>query len=371
MRSLPLAAALLAAVTLAAVAADDPKPAKPRTENVILVMLDGLRWQDVYTGADEALLDKTRGGVADVAAVKKRFWRDTPEERRSALMPFFWGTVATEGQVHGNKLKKSVGRVTNTTNVSYPGYSEVLCGFVDPLILGNAKISNRNETVLEWLHKKPGFEGKVAAFTSWEVFPYIINDKRSGIPVNGGYAPLKGVPDSPEVQLLNRLTAETPLDGEETRYDAFTFRAAMLYLKAKKPRVTFISFDETDAQGHAGRYDRLLHGAHKNDAFLKELWETVQSLPEYKGKTTLIVTTDHGRGDAPVEWKSHGAKTAGAEFFWFAIMGPDTPALGEVKDTEFTQTQVAATTAAALGYNYAAAVPRAGKPIAGAVKPGP
>lgn len=370
MRCLTLLAAVLA-VAVAATAADDPKPAKLKTENVVLVMLDGLRWEDVYTGADEALLDKTRGGVANVAEVKKRFWRDTPEERRTALMPFFWGTVAKDGQAHGNKLKKSVGRVTNTYNVSYPGYNEVLCGFVDPIISTNARYHNRNETVLEWLHKKPEFEGKVAAFTSWYLFPYIINDKRSGIPVNAGYMPLAGVPDSPDVRLFNKLTAETPLGGEETRYDAFTFHAAITYLKAKKPRVLFVSFDETDEQGHAGRYDRILHGAHKNDAFLKELWETLQALPEYKGKTTLIVTTDHGRGGAPVEWKDHGPKVAGAEFFWFAILGPDTPALGEVKDAEFTQTQVAATLAAALGHDYAAAVPKAGKPIAGAIKAGP
>ncbi|MBA4190143.1 MAG: AP protein [Planctomycetaceae bacterium] len=345
---------------------------KPKTENVILVMLDGLRWQEVFTGADEELLHKERGGVKDVADIRKRFWRDTPEARRETLMPFLWGTVAKDGQIYGNKLKNSVGQVTNKLNYSYPGYSEVLCGFVDPLIVWNGKITNRNETVLEWLNKKPEFEGKVAAFTSWEVFPYIINDKRSGIPVNGGYMPIKGVPDSPEVRLMNKLMTETALDGEETRYDAFTFRAAMLYLKAKKPRVMFISFDETDAQGHAGRYDRLLNGAQKNDGFLKELWETVQEMPEYKGKTTLIITTDHGRGGAPVEWKNHGARVAGAEFFWAAIMGPDTPVRGEIKDADaITQTQIAATLAAALGLNYSESVTRAGKPIAGAIKVSP
>lgn len=364
MRLLVLLTAILACAT-PCVAAEP----KPKTENVIVVMLDGLRWQEVFTGADEELLHKERGGVKDVGNVRKRFWRDTPEARREALMPFLWGPVAKDGQVFGNKLKKSVGQVTNKLNFSYPGYSEVLCGFVDPLVLSNGKINNRNETVLEWLHKKPGFEGKVAAFTSWEVFPYIINEKRSGIPVNGGYMPIKGLPDSPDVRLLNRLMTETALDGEETRYDAFTFRAAMLYLKAKKPRVMFISFDETDAQGHAGRYDRLLAGAQKNDGFVKELWETVQEMPEYKGKTTLIVTTDHGRGNAPVEWKNHGEKVVGAEFFWAAILGPDTPARGEIKDTEaISQTQIAATIAAALGFDYCEAVSKAGKPIPGAIK---
>ncbi|OWK43300.1 alkaline phosphatase family protein [Fimbriiglobus ruber] len=347
--------------------AADPKP---RTENVILVMLDGLRWQEVFTGADEGLLNKERGGVREVKQCRERFWRETPAARREAVMPFLWGTVGKDGQIFGNKLQNSVGRVTNKLNFSYPGYNEVLCGFPDPKVDSNAKKYNRNVTVLEWLNQKPAFHGKVAAFGSWEVFPYIINDKRSGIPVNAGFAPLAGVPETPDVQLFNKLTAETALEGEETRYDAFTFRAAQIYLKAKKPRVLFVSFDETDAQGHAGRYDRLLASAHKNDGFLRELWESAQELPEYKGKTTLIVTTDHGRGDAPVGWKSHGENVAGAEFFWAAILGPDTPAKGEIKDTDpIDQTQIAATLAAAFGEDYSGAVPQAGKPIPGAIAP--
>ena len=222
----------------------------------------------------------------------------------------------------GNKLRQSTGRVTNGLNFSYPGYNEVLCGFADPQVRSNGKIYNRNSTVLEWLHSKPEFHGKIAAFTSWEVFPFIINDKRSGIPVNAGYMPLTGVPDAPEVQLFNKLMTETALLGEETRFDAFTFRAGLLYLKARKPRVMFLSFDETDAQGHAGRYDRLLACATKNDNFVRELWDTVQQMPEYKDKTTLIVTTDHGRGDPPVDWKNHGEKTKGLGVFLGRLFGP-------------------------------------------------
>lgn len=365
MRSLLFLSSVVLVTVVRPVGAAEPKP---KTENVIVVMLDGLRWQEVFTGADEELLNKDRGGVKDVDATRKGFWRDTREDRRATLLPFLWSAVAKDGQLYGNKLKKSAGQVTNKLNFSYPGYSEILCGFVDPLVISNGKLYNRNVTVLEWLHKKPEFDGKVAAVTSWEVFPYIINDKRSGIPVNAGFTPLAGLPDAPDVKLLNTLMTETALAGEETRFDAFTFRAAMIYLKAKKPRVLFVSFDETDTQAHAGRYDRVLVSARKNDGFVKELWDTVQTMPEYRGKTTLIVTTDHGRGPAPTEWKNHGAKVPGAEFFWFGIVGPDTPARGEVSDADITQTQVAATLAAALGYDYCAAVPKAGKPIEGAIK---
>ena len=64
-----------------------------KTRNVFLVMSDGLRWQEVFTGADERLIHKDYGVTNDKLA-RANYWRDTPEERRKALMPFVWSTVA-------------------------------------------------------------------------------------------------------------------------------------------------------------------------------------------------------------------------------------------------------------------------------------
>lgn len=344
------------------VAADPPR----KTENVIWVMIDGLRWQEVFSGAEESLLNKERGGVTDVARIRKEFWRDTPAERRTALLPFIWGVMATDGQIFGNPSLGSAGRVTNGKNFSYPGYNEILCGYPDPAVISNAKIRNRNVTVLEWLHAKPGLSGKVAAFTSWDVFPYIINSERSKIPVNAGLVPLTEIPANDEVRLLNRLIAETPLEGDDTRPDSFTYHAARLYVAQKKPRILFLSFDETDSQAHNGRYDRVLGSARKNDRFIADLWQFIQTMPEYRGKTTLIVTTDHGRGDPPTDWKSHGIQIKGSEGWWAAVLGPDTPAMGDRKDVgPLTQSQIAATVAGLLGYDYRADVPKAGAPLPG------
>jgi hypothetical protein len=334
-----------------------------RTENVLWVTLDGLRWQEVFFGAEESLLDKDRGGVKDPAEYRKRYSRETVELQRAALLPFLWEVLAKEGQIFGNHREGSIARVSNGLNFSYPGYNELLCGFADPRIDSNDKKPNPNVTALEWLNGKPELRGKVAAFTSWDVFPYIINDKRSGVFVNAGHMPLLAVEQTSEVRLLNRLIAETPVD-EEVRPDALTFHSAKRYLVEMKPRVLYISFDETDTQAHAGRYDRVLNSARKADGFIRELWETAHAMDQYQGKTTLIVTTDHGRGDPPVEWKDHNAKTAGSEFIWLAVIGADTPALGERKQVPVIgQNQVAATVAALLGYDYAADVPKAGKPI--------
>jgi hypothetical protein len=347
----------------------EPPKARRATDNILLVMADGLRWQEVFTGAEEALLTKERGGVEDVKGLRKEFWRDSAEERRAALMPFTWGVIAREGQLYGNRLAKSTARVTNGLNFSYPGYNEVLCGFADPAITSNDKKNNANATVLEWLNGKPGFRDRVAAFTSWDVFPYIINRERSGVLINAGHEPFTALPQTEALRTINLLVAETTPPARDARHDSFTFHLARTYLEAKKPRVLFVSFDETDNYGHAGRYDRLLRSARQADAWVKILWETVQAIPEYRGKTSLIFCPDHGRGDGPVEWKNHGKSVKGSEHAWLAILGPDTPALGERTEIpDVAHDQIAATLAALLGEDYRSAVPRAGQPIEDALR---
>ena len=80
-----------------------------KTQNVVLIVTDGLRWQEVFTGADHSLMNAEHGGVwADPAAFTKQFWREDAIERRSALLPFLWGTVAQHGQIFGSQEKGSL-----------------------------------------------------------------------------------------------------------------------------------------------------------------------------------------------------------------------------------------------------------------------
>jgi len=362
------ALAFLAPLALVASATADP--AAPRaTENVILLMPDGLRWQEVFSGADETLLTKEPGGVRNVDAVRAAFWRDTPEARREALMPFLWGEVAKKGQIYGNRDKGSPAQVTNGMHFSYPGYNEVLVGYADPRIDSNDKNLNPNITVFEWLNRKPPYHGKVAAFGCWDVFPYIFNRERCGFLINAAFEPLVVNPSNARIDMINELKAQTSRNWEHEPYDSFIAQSAFEYLKLRQPRVMFLSLNETDAFGHEGKYDQYLYSANRADASLKQLWELLQSIPQYQGKTSIIFTVDHGRGDAPIDWKSHGKKIAKSEFIWLAAIGPDMAPLGERTNTpQITQSQVAATVAAMLGEEYSAAVPQAAPPIADLLK---
>lgn len=338
---------------------------KLKTKNVILITTDGLRWQELFSGADEALLNKENGGVGNVDELKGAYWRDTPEERRKALLPFFWNKIATEGQIFGNQDKESVAQITNTLKFSYPGYNELLTGFFDPAITSNDKVPNQNMTVLEWLHRKPAFDGKVAAYSGWDVTPFIINRERCEFPVMGGWEPIPEPEPNDAQKMLNELIADSTPHHPAELLDSILYQAAREHLVRHQPRVMFIGFLETDMWGHKGKYDNLLNSANKVDDYIRRLWELVQSMDQYRDQTTFIITTDHGRGFAPKEWKSHGVKYEGSENMWIAVIGPDTPALGERKDCDrVTQSQIAATLAALLGEDYRAEHPRAGEAIA-------
>jgi hypothetical protein len=89
------------------------------------------------------------------------------------------------------------------------------------------------------------------------------------------------------------------------------------------------------------------------DAFVEQLWTVMQSMTEYRGHTTFIITADHGRGSGLEDWKHHGTKYAGSEDIWIGVIGPDTPALGPRSGPPvITQSQIAATIAALLGEGY-------------------
>ncbi len=334
------------------------EPAADKTPKVVLVLVDGLRWKEVFAGADESLMNKEVGGVPDVAALRKTYWRETPAERRALLMPFVWSKVVREGAIVGNQEKGSVMRVSNEIRVSFPGYSEMTVGWADPRIENNDLKPNPNVNVLEWLNQKPAYKGKVAAFCGWEAIPFILNRERSGLFIVTGSEPITVPPVSPQQEVLNRVRQDVP-----ARYDACMFQAMLEYVRVQQPRVLFFVFGETDEYGHEGRYDEYLAAATRADRFVQTLWETLQTMPEYKDQTTLIIANDHGRGDG-AEWKHHGKKIAGAENVWTAVLGPQTPALGEYKPEEpATLAQVAATVAAAMGEDYPAAVPQAAKAL--------
>jgi len=324
---------LFAAVSIVATAYDQRNAARDQLSdsggdgrNVILVVSDGLRWQEVFFGADSAILfgdPTTLGGNADV--IRRKYWRSSASERRAALMPFVWSTIARDGQLFGNRSLASLVQVTNGMKFSYPGYNEMLVGSPDPRIDRNDFGPNPNVTVFEWLNQQREFHERVAAFGTWDTFRDIFNVERSGIHMyTNGAKP----------------------------HDNVVQAAVLPYLRARKPRALFIGYAETDDWGHEGRYDRFLDAVHAVDGYIAQVWSEVQSDPQYRGKTTLIFTADHGRGRTPADWKHHGKDVPGAEETFIVEIGPDIAARGEARNTTHVLGNVAEGTASAVNLTF-------------------
>ena len=322
-----------------------------KTENIILITFDGLRWKEVFQGADEDII-RNKKYVKDIRNTEEIYWDSDPFIRRMKLFPFIWSTVVSEGQIYGNRLLGNKVNVINRYRFSYPGYNELLTGIPDKRIKSNAKLNNPNKTILEFVNQQAGYQNKVAAFASWDVFQYIINQKRSGIHINAGNDTAKTRLTARE-KYLNHLQQNTPSPWGGTRFDEFTHQYAKEYLKKIKPRFVLIAYGETDEFAHNGRYDSYLRAANKTDAYIKDIWEWVQSEPQYRNKTTLIITTDHGRGTGRNSWKSHGAGWTGSNYTWFMVLGPDTSPLGEINEKKhYYSNQLAKTIAALLNISY-------------------
>jgi len=342
-------------------------PAQSKTENVILITLDGARTQEVFGGLDlDILKDKTRRGKVEDSPLYKKYWAATPEERRMKLMPFFWGTLMKDhGSIAGNRALNSAVMTTNKMWFSYPGYSEILTGQAhDDVINSNDRNRNPYPTVLEFLKRKLKLnKNQVALFGSWDVFNWIGEHEEGAVTINAGHEPYDH-PDA-EIKVLSKLQNERLSPWDSVRFDYFTVRFAMEHLKTYQPRVMHIALGETDDWAHGGDYAHVLNSFHQNDQQIKELWDYLQSSPRYKDKTSIIITVDHGRGNTIKDWTDHGERVPEAQYIWMAFISPDVPMRGEWKNTEtIYQNQAAATLCRFLNLDYSENNPQAGKPIA-------
>jgi hypothetical protein len=335
-----------------------------KTRAVVLIVLDGLRWQEVFDGAEHDLMNAKIGGVQDADQLRKDFWRDTPEEGRRVLMPFLWNVVAKQGQIYGNQHKGSVAQVTNSFKFSYPGYNEMSTGYPNPAINSNEFGPNPNATVFEWLNDKPEFRSQVAIFGTWNTYNDIFRAKRSGLFVRAGWDLPWAASLTPQEQRLKTLYETTTRVEDDDAFDSFSHADLLDYLQTHSPRALFVGYGGTDDWAHEGKYDLVLQAAHQDDQRIAELWNTMQAKPEYRDQLTFIITCDHGRGSGLKLWRDHDKNIDGAENIWIAVLGPDTPATGEMTNvSRTTQSQIAATIAALLGQDYRATIQQAAPPL--------
>lgn len=334
-------------------------PGKGPSRHLFIITIDGVRWQEIFNGADPRLL-YNEDYVKDTALTQELYGDSTADLRRRRLLPFFWNTLSKKGCLLGNRSFDNKVNVKNIYKISYPGYNEIFTGRTDALISPNLAINNKNINVLEYLNATKTYHGKVAVFTSWNVFPYILNESRSGLPINSGYDKLQEEND-PEAELIDSVQGS--MAETHTRHDQLTYLNAREYIRRHHPSVVFLGLGETDESAHEGRYDLYLQHVADADRMIAELWYAVQTDPYYKDSTTFLITTDHGRGRKPNKWTTHGFWAKGSGDVWLGMLGPDIAPEGEFRSRgQVYQKQLAVTMAALLGVSSGIGHPP-GRPI--------
>jgi hypothetical protein len=284
------------------------------SHTVVLVAIDGVRWQDVFNGVDRKLADKKRIPLQDRLDA-------------AHLVPNLHRLMTTDGAAIGAPPSAKVMRASGPNYVSLPGYIEMLTGRRDTWCTSNRCGQVRHPTIVDDVTDRGGLAAVVA---SW---PGIL---RAASSVRGRVAMSIGRTGGENLSAFESDFAMSALlrEGESTppphaardfRNDASTGSLAGLYLESHRPTFLFVGLGETDAYAHLGNYHAYLQALHRADAIVGRLAEEVAALNASGHPSTLMVTTDHGRSYA---FATHGGGSPESARVWLVATGAGIQARG-------------------------------------------
>lgn len=204
-----------------------------KTKNVVLILIDGYRWQELFKGANFDLLNNRKFNSEDSLQRLKKYWSEDVTERRKKLMPFTWNYIAAHGQLYGNRDLGNEVNVKNPYWISYPGRAEVLSGFVDNAINSNSYPNNSNPNILEFLNQQKEYHDKIATFACWRATGRCLNPEKYGLMVNVPWQDITGEHLTETEKLANEMQHYIPeIFGDDERLDANVYALAKAYILA-------------------------------------------------------------------------------------------------------------------------------------------
>jgi len=260
--------------------------------NVVYIVLDGVRPYEFFKGADP-----------DIPSNKNPVITLSNKE----IFPFVWKELA--GMQNTTVLGgQGECRVSNPYSVSLPAYADILAGKRQRNVCNNFFMGTvDNPTIPDNLINSKLMDGQdIAVFTSWDRIKYVTTVKeKAGFVTN-----------------IGRRTGQKRPPWIFARYDLDTQRSLANYIAyaPKLPKLLFVVYDDSDERGHRNEYRQYLDALKQQDAFIAQIYRYFEAQPFYRGKTTYIITTDHGRGYGK-NWANHNAQTPGSEYIWAVISG--------------------------------------------------
>lgn len=261
-----------------------PSTCETKGPNVILFTWDGIRNQEFFDGTDYY------------------HRRQLPFSQRGKILKKFWSKHAPEGVVLGEDENY---RIASSVAISLPSYQAIFSGHATEC-RNNSCGPIKEETFLEKIRTKLNLPvSDVAAFASWQGLQNAVAVDASRI-THAIYPQIRedSLFDSSMIEIQKKAMTDLP-KWPESRKDEYTFQLAMRYLKKNCPRVMYLSLVDSDEYGHADDYPGYVRVMKKYDEYLDELITTLDGMGLYGKQTTLIVTTDHSRGDKE-DWTRHG-----------------------------------------------------------------
>lgn len=251
-------------------------PEAERPELVVLVTLDGVRWQEVFDGVDRVLAARSPSG---------------PIQDARSLLPNIYKLFVDGGVALGHPDAKGSFCTANPHHTSLAGYQELLSARPTSCT-SNACGPTTEPTVVGALIRVNARCEDIALVSSWHRVSNAWNsDEQRAVLLSSGRE-MANACGSTKIESAN---TEPPLPGAHPEYrrDADTERAALSLLKTTTPRFLHIALGDADEYAHEGDYGGYLRALRQHDAFLGRLHEAVANLNR---RAVIIVTTDHGRG---------------------------------------------------------------------------
>jgi hypothetical protein len=138
-----------------------------------------------------------------------------------------------------------------------------------------------------------------------------------------------------------------------TSGDELTFFMTKEIMNRFAPSLLVVNFWDIDI-AHYGAYSLYLEAIRRTDRLVHELWQHSQTLPEYRGRTTLLVVPELGR-DGDVDgngFANHRSGDDSCRRVWVVAVGAGVPA-GAGTDRPIRTSDVAPTVAGILGFKMA------------------
>lgn len=311
--------------------------APPDTAAVVLVTIDGVRWQEIFQGVDAALAARARLGPS---------MERGPRELLPNIHRLFFdgGTALGDPRLSGG-IEGSARR-----HMSVPGYVEISTGASTDCV-DNDCSPILGETLADAVAGASGNPVGAAIFGSWSEITRAAAAHPERVFVRTGRAIAAEVPPFP--------------GNDDYVPDRLTSARALEYLRSAEPRLLWVALGDTDEWAHRGDYGGYLDALRAADRFLGDLADELGHLGAYGERTAVFVTADHGRDAGFVD---HGGPASGP--VWLLARGPRVHRRGAMGTSRKRQLRdVAPTLRAVLGLPQRVCA-ACGEPIA-ELLPGP